>query len=295
MITPPRTGQKFSYAVGLALVLGALLLGGCSRGEPGAGASDADRARLADLAPEGRAVFSPGSGARDADSPDPTWTIVLSTIPASQEGLEVMRTVATVRQQAGLPEARLLRRGRSTVVAYGSYPSATDERARADLARVRAIELNGERPFEHAVLAPPAFEGVQGGRPELDLAGVRARRGGDALYTLQVAAYERSDGKDPTDADLAEIRAAAEKAAETLRADGADAYYWHGPRRSMVTVGIFGPADHDVLRPERDSPALRAARSKHPLNLVNGRPLLVRTRGQTESTPQPSFLVAIPE
>lgn len=305
-ITPRRTSEKLSAKFRLAFMLFSALwiglaaclstgLGGCG-GAKERGTTSPNDARLADMNAEGRAVFgsSPratgGGAARDG-----AWTILLTTVPASQDDLGVMRTVAQVRERAGLPEARLERRGRATVVAYGAYPGPTDPKAQSDLARIRAIVVDGARPYETAMLVPPEFEGVQGARPEWDLGGVKARMGRDAIYTLQVAVYRRGDDKEPTPQDLVEIRAAAEKAAEALRGEGAEAYYWHGRRQSMVTVGVFGPKDHDVLKPGQDSPVLRLTREQHPFNLVNGRQYLVRMRGQEKATPQRSFLVAIPD
>lgn len=269
---------------------------GCGGAGKERGGTTRDSARLADMNAEGRAVFGStpratgGGAARDS-----AWTILLATVPASQDDLGVMRTVAQVRERAGLPEARLERRGRATVVVYGAYPGPDDARAQRDLARIRGIEVDGAKPYETAMLVPPEFEGVQGTRPEWDLGSVKARRGRDAIYTLQVAVYQRGDDKEPTAQDLQEIRAAAEKAVEALRAEGAEAYYWHGRRQSMVTVGVFGPKDHDVQKPGQDSPVLRLTRERHPYNLVNGRQYLVRTRGQEKATPQRSFLVAIPD
>ena len=80
--------------------------------------------------------------------------------------------------------------------------------------------------------------------PDFDLATVKARRGTKKpLYTLQIAVYGRPDNTDATKEDLAQFRKSAEEAVVQLRREGEQAYYYHGPNRSMVTVGIFSEDD----------------------------------------------------
>jgi hypothetical protein len=95
--------------------------------------------------------------------------------------------------------------------------------------------------------------------------------------------------------ELAEFRKRAEEAVVSLRREGEEAFYYHGPRGSMVTVGVFGPKDLDVTKPGRESFALREARRKFPFNLVNGAQLLVKTKTQQSQSAQPSFVLQIPD
>ena len=97
--------------------------------------------------------------------------------------------------------------------------------------------------------------------------------------------------------ELAEFRKAAEAAAIELRRGGELAFYYHGPERSTVTVGLFTQKDlNDGTGGESDD--LREARQKHPSALVNGMGLR-----QSEIVPgtkkkgelQKSFLVTVPK
>jgi hypothetical protein len=222
------------------------------------------------------------------------WSIVIAGAAGDNADATARDMLHKVQTAGGLPEAYTERRGKSVVVAYGQYSGPDDAAAQRDLDRLRAMELEGGRPFAGAVLVPPPFESLPGGIPEYDLNGVRRARGKDAIYTLQVAIYTRLNTNTPKPSELAEFRKAAEKAVVELRREGDEAFYYHGPRGSTVTVGVFGPRDHDPLKPGQDSFALMQTRRKHPLNLVNGAQLLTRSRGQEKARPQPSFLVPIP-
>jgi hypothetical protein len=134
--------------------------------------------------------------------------------------------------------------------------------------------------------------------PDLDLRNARSTFGEDrAQVTLQVGIYCRMDDRKPTAAELAEFRKAAEAAAIELRRGGELAFYYHGPERSTVTVGLFTQKDlNDGTGGESDD--LREARQKHPSALVNGMGLR-----QSEIVPgskkkgelQKSFLVTVPK
>jgi hypothetical protein len=199
-----------------------------------------------------------------------------------------------VRTKGGLPQAYMERRGKSMVVAYGRYPGPNDKQAQEDLKRIQSLTIDGSAPFAGALLSPPPYDSHPGSIPEYDLSTLKQRRGKDALYTLQVAAYTRMDGKPPSQQDLADFRTAAEKAAVELRREGEEAFYHHGPRMSVVTVGVFGDKDLDPVHPGKESMTVTTVRKRHPLNLVNGEGVKVKLRGQPEAKLQPSFIIAIP-
>jgi hypothetical protein len=221
------------------------------------------------------------------------WSIVLASYPREQRAA-AEQALGRVRAM-GVDGAYVEERGRAVVVAFGEYRAGSDERAHRDLSRLRGLEVDGARPFEDAILAPPPFDGLAGTIPEYDLSTVKRRFGRDALYTLQIAAYQPPAGKTPTPEQMQEIRLAAERAAVELRREGDTAFYYHGPNRSMVTVGVFGDKEYDVQRPEREHPRITLLRRKYPHNLVNGATFLVRMRGQDRMVEQPSVMVAIPE
>jgi hypothetical protein len=221
------------------------------------------------------------------------WSIVI--VAADETNLDAARmALEKVRTTGGLPDAYLEKRGDRVVVAYGRYDSPMNNTAQRDLQRIQSMEIDGSKPFMGAVLTPPEYSMLSGSVPEYNLAFVKQQRP-KALYTLQVAVYERSDGKPPTPRELAEIRSSAEKAAVQLRREGDEAFYYHGPNRSMVTVAVFLEEDVDPARPGVETFAVTALRKKHPLNLVNGQGVKVKVRGQAQAKLQPSFIVAIPK
>lgn len=224
------------------------------------------------------------------------WTIAIAAVDDSAEAANMLSRVRTIGR---LPDAFLMERNGRYVVALGSFADPGDRLAQLELDRVRSIEIEGQKPYAHAFLAPPSGELARGSIPEYDLRNARAQYGKKALYTLQIAVYGREDNQRPSDADLQQFRQAAEKAAVALRQAGELAFYYHGPNRSMVTVGVFG---EDDVRVEDgftiESPRLTVARTRHPLNLLNGRTIVEKVRTSTGAIvdrDQASFLVSIPK
>lgn len=224
------------------------------------------------------------------------WTIVLLSV---DDAAKAENMLAQVRTTGRLPDAFKMERNGRQVVAVGSYDDPAQRVAQIELQRVRGIEVDGVKPYEHAFLAPPSGDLSRGSIPEYDLRNARQQYGKKAVYTLQVAVYAREDDQKPTESDLTQFRAAAEKAAMGLRQGGELAFYYHGPNRSMVTVGIFGEEDVKVARGvTTESARLQLARDRHPLNLRNGSTIVEHVRTSTGGTvrrDQASFLVKVPD
>jgi hypothetical protein len=234
-------------------------------------------------------------GASSPAAPWSTWAIVLGVYEPADRG-RAQENLAWMRTVGGLGEARLERRSSALVIAYGVYQGADDPEAQADLARLRATVIDAKRPYAGAVLSPPASQAVAGGNADWDLAKVRASRGPDALYTLQIGIYGRGDDANPSPQEVAEFRTKAEEAVAELRAKGEPAFYFHGPRRSTVTIGVFGQSDYDPLNmPGFRSPPLSAAWEEYPYNLLNGQAIRERIPGTEQHRLQASSLVRIPE
>lgn len=253
------------------------------------------RAVLGTPTDESGVIARPGGVAADS-----RWTIVLTKIDNSRPEL-VQQTIAALSQT--FPGVRLTERDGGTFLTYGQYVDPSTPKARADLKRVHDYTMTlGERtanPYAQAFIAPPSAESLAGSNAAYDLRNVRARFGDKALYTLQIAIYGRNDRTAPSSEDLASFRRAAEQAVITLRRDGEQAFYYHGPSRSTVTVGVFYEEDHDSTTfPPLETEPLKAARARHPLNLLNGQGIsqtVQDERGNKVRKPQPSFLVGIPK
>lgn len=308
----PRTQQIFRsrlrsiarVAQGLLVVVSGALLWACGgpQTSPGAGSTELEN--------QGNALFSPAASS-DAQPGVPAWSIVVvafanvdpntgDPIPVETVRAVADQALAKARTVGGLKEAYIEDRSGRLVVAYGRYPSADDPRAQADLKRLRSMKIGDDTPFATAMLTPPDT-GDLAGKPEYDLRGARATFGPEAIYSLQVGVYGRGDGRAASAAELAEFRKAAEQAVATLRVQGEEAFFYHGPNRSMVTIGVFTDDDFWInQKTTYESPMVTAARQRHPFNLLNGRGIRERVAALPESDPrawriQPSRLIRIPE
>ncbi len=222
------------------------------------------------------------------------WSIILASFKG--EGREeAAATALNEARQVGLSNAYLRRIATTTTLGYGSFDTPSDARATSELARVRAIEVRGVRPFEAAFMAPPPGVTRLGNNPELNLINAKRVFGVDAIYTLQIGVYARDDLQRVQESDLREVRSSAEAAVATLRLEGEMAFYYHGRHRSMVTIGVFGPNDFDPQNPAAQSPELLALRARHPNNLYNGQGIRVTDKATGAVAMQRSMLVGIPE
>jgi len=264
-----------------AALLGAALLAGCA----GGGDSGLTRGERQALGGEMREVFKPAgtSATGGEDAYGRGWRIVLGTVSGPDAMERANEALANLREEANLPEAYVEPQGDGAIIAYGSFDDPESRSAQQALRRIRDIEVRGVVVFGSAFLAPPP-SGRDGARPELNLARVGEERGENAVYTLQVAVYESDD--------RGEAMRAAEQAAVAYRRDGEEAFYYHGPNRSMVTIGVFGPDDYDPNGGVMDQ-ELADLRDRHPHHLYNGQGVRERLAGG-EARMQPTRLVRIP-
>jgi len=215
------------------------------------------------------------------------WSIVLAganDLPSARKLLEELRA------KSGLNDLILDRREEKYVIARGRFADPRDPAAQAVLKQVREITIEGTHPFANAQLSPPPSRYAEGSIPEYNLANVRRIPGNEAkVYTLQVGVYGRTDAQAPSPQEIAEFRKYAEDAVVQLRKEGDEAYYMHGPAKSMVTIGAYTPSEYDERHPKiNDCPTLKVAREKFPYNLVNGAGL--KRRGRIDE----SFVTEIP-
>ena len=276
-----------------------LLMGGCAGGTPPAEAkAGRESARRSYNPDEAAALFTAAAsdaGPSAGEGRD-TWTIVLGSFTGDTRAADARLAQAGLIS-AGLEGVRLEDRQERTLLVLGAYPQPDEPAARSDLARVRAIEVDGARPFSGAFLAPPTAAAGSGRSQEYDLRLAKAIHDRGALYTLEVAVYARSDRNRPTPEELTQFRAAAEEAVIQLRAEGELAFFYHGPNRSSVTIGLFNGEDHDPTTPQLESTRLRLARARHPTMLLNGAGVreTVRTSTGPQSRMKPTYLVAVPD
>lgn len=236
-----------------------------------------------------------------------SWSIVLASFRGEKQTEAAREMLSKITEQKELAGAFMDVRGggKATVVAVGKFRDPSGEDALAKLEKVRAIEVSGKKPFAGAFLAPPGELTDLGNHSEFNLSRAKELYGNKAQYTLQVGVYGRKDildsGKTPTEADMKESRKLAEEAVLALRKEGELAFFYHGPRYSSVTIGVFDdkdfgkPGDSRTGEPARqENPALAALRLRFPVNLYNGAGVKVKTRDGKEEV-QTSGMVRIPD
>ncbi len=169
---------------------------------------------------------------------------------------------------------------------YAGRYSRGDDPAGAKLAeQARRLERGEEDvPFQRAeVVQIAAAEAFVGGDP-YDL----QTHSGTYEYSLQIGFFDVQYEGDR--------RAAAEAWVRQLREDDRErAFYYHGPHRSMVTVGLF--TRRDFVRQgftEVPGPAINELREKYPHNVGNGMTLRQKDPKGNDLGEQKSFVVRIP-
>ncbi|MBC7834187.1 MAG: hypothetical protein H7Y88_03690 [Phycisphaerales bacterium] len=289
----PRFSRLITLGVGMAMVtyagslaMGALVL---DDSRPPGGPNKK-------LKEEGKKLFGPEAERtnpmRDESTESASWCIVLGTARGPDAAKIAGIALNNIQREGKLPEAYVVQRGEAWLVALGHFTAPDSDEAKSELARVRATSVQGSLPYADAFLAAPNPKAMLGNKPEFSLVAARAQHGERAKYTLQVGYYGREELAEPSEADLKESRTLAEVAAAKLRQEGEVAFYFHGPRRSMVTVGVFDETDADPAAGIQ-SKRLRETRERHPYNLYNGAGVRVRS-GNKEAMVR-SRLVGIPE
>lgn len=229
---------------------------------------------------------------RDKDRPaiDPAlategWAILLGEFEGEGAEKQAKALAERIERETPLTQVWIKKWEDRFAVVRGTYYDTNQEIARLDLRQTRMMPLGEERPFEQAVFVPLA-DGAQASSNRYNL------RNYVGSYSLQVGFYDEAFGP--------EYRKAAEEMARVLREDGDEAYFYHGPNISMVTVGLFTEEDFDYVadaygtRKQVYGPAIRELQEKYKYNLGNGVTLEEKRNGKVIRT-LPSFIVRVPE
>jgi hypothetical protein len=240
---------------------------------------------------EADAPVAPGTGLRSG------WTINLATLTMADHPDVALEWIAEFERVSGLSGAWRETTTRGTIVRYGQYATADSAAAQHDLKKIKSIEYEGHLPFSRSYLALIQGASTAGGSSPMNL--IHAREflpGQDPVYSLQVGVYEPEKGEQSVDLD--DCRKMAEDAARQLRTQGELAFFYHGPNRSMVCIGVFGA---DAVDPETKlySPEIMALQRRFPNNAFNGRALVETWTPAKGARPikrtQSSFLVQVPK
>jgi hypothetical protein len=250
-------------AAAMGVLLAALCLGGC----------EADAGR--------------DSSAWNLDTPDwmkpardrrAEYSILLGRFHGSdrRERAEALRY--RCKRDAGWEETFVVHEaGRSSVYRGGFADRDAARKPLAETKRFRAPD--GGTPFVMSILVPyPMREPV--GDARYDLSRVE-----EGTYTVVIEVYydETDSEEDYIDAGgrtekrrVTDRYLAAAKRCEELRAEGVEAYFYHGPGNSLVTVGIFPESSiqSEIVEGKEKKrivdPRLIAVLENHPHLYVNG-------------------------
>ena len=226
-----------------------------------------------------------GGGEQSPESGDERWAIALGRFEGPGHPQQAKQAARQLSGAAGFADVWVDDEGDQSMVYHGRYGDRGAQQAQRDLRRWRSLQQRGMVPAE-VVMLVPLIDRAEGANPDHNLRNVK-RNEEDAEYTLQIGFYDsRFDG---------EFRKAAEEAAAKLREEGQRAFYYHGPNRSMVTVGVFKSnavwVGADGL--PRFNDQIKRLQKEFPHNFGNGRTLEVTRNGKSHK--QPSFPVRIPE
>lgn len=251
-----KTTSPWPHAL---LLLSALLMIGCEMEQRVVKQSGWTRMFMESEWYDGPARGSGGSEATNRNNRG--YAIELGRYSGAQAFHGVHGLMQTARQDAGLANLWYASVGTETTVYLGRFTEDDSKEAKAALRKVRNAEVNGKTPFAKAkVVKLSAARG-----DALDPRDLRSLKG-KGLYTLQIGYYDGSYGPD--------FRRAAETAVDVLREQEKEAFYYHGPHRSMVLLNAWTHAEAFTLvgTSDRYSNAVRITQESYPHNVPNGVP-----------------------
>jgi len=225
---------------------------------------------------------NPGEGGPGDTNRSLGYAVKLAEFEGKDRYQDAYDYIVDLREQTELTELWVADQGEGrTVLFSGRFRGSGDLDARLALKQVRDVRLDGERPFAGAALVAIAGASNAVGASPIDPHDLRQFTG---YYSLQIGFY---------DADFPTGRSgAAEEAVRVLRDDGAEAYFYHGPHRSLVCIGLFTDEDFEWIDGVMHyGDRIRALQAQYPHNLGNGRTIIERHQGG--ATEQPSFLVRV--
>jgi len=203
------------------------------------------------------------------------WHIVAKRIHGTDHDRKAKWVCDLLKSSKGIDPAKVYMyndRG-GTVVAYGRYRSPRDRRARRDLKFIKSLGI-ANRGY---VFLDAHFEPAHQPDPSVPQQWLVTKSG--AYWTLEIARFD-SDGRKKSAVELVEY----------LRAHSVPAYVWHGPIRSMVTVGAFGknavsstraagPGRPVIItKPIPADPQLRRWKKEYPYLIINSSYINLRSQ-----------------
>ncbi len=211
----------------------------------------------------------------------PQWSILLATLDGEGRRKRAEMLRSRLANQMRIPDVWITDTDEKALVFRGRYVDPAADVARDAVRQSRMLKLDGRRPFQEAQIVSTAATAT-------GVAGPYDLRQFPGMFTLQIEVYDDQIGDT--------YQSVAEDRVRTLRRDGDEAYCYHGPFRSQVTVGLFSRDEAFVPHgaTEAYAPAVKKLQKKHPHNLYNGRTMIEKSRGRKLGE-QTSSLVRVPQ
>lgn len=232
----------------------------------------------------------PNGGARERDPLNPStdtqvegWSILLEEFDGPSR-FDRANSLARRLSANGFTDIWMREVSGKVGVYRGRYAQPTDLDAQHALLHTRQFEQDGVSPYGQVDLTPLG-DSTQAAAPR-DPLDLKYYAG---YYTLQIGYYDQDYGDDFRDAAAGAVR--------QLRTEGHRAFYYHGPNRSMICVGLFTDDDFDQDGPIRVyGPAMLDLQRQFPHNLGNGRTVVqVFREGEVvQRREQQSSIVRVP-
>lgn len=221
------------------------------------------------------------------------FTVYLAAHEGEDRNAAAFRDATWLRGQGGISDVWYSDDAEAGIagVYAGRFSRADDPYALRIVQQAKALTRADETPFADAQVVSIQNDGSSGATDLRDL----RTHAGQAEFTLQIGAFLASFPGDR--------RAAAENWVDELRTEdpALEAFYYHGPHRSMVTVGLFTEADRVWVNSPTGGqvrgwgPKIKAMQERFPHNVVNGMTVKEKNANDgKELGEQESLLVRIP-
>ncbi|MEX0654348.1 MAG: hypothetical protein WD534_11365 [Phycisphaeraceae bacterium] len=230
----------------------------------------------------------PGDGGAGPRHAGGAWAIPLQRFTGGDRQQQARALIAEVQKATAVRNLWTEDVDGTATVYRGRYNDPLSEEVRQALQHTRQIRLGDDQPFASARISNLRADGEQRPTDPYDL------RQFPGFYTLQIGFYDAQYGDD--------FRDAAEQAVDQLREDEHEAYYYHGPHRSLITIGLFSyneafvTADDPVARRaqvDAYAPSIRELQDEFPYNLGNGLTRVDYDSDGEKLGEQRSFLVRV--
>jgi len=271
-------------SLAMLALAGCLVLASCNENEPPS--TDSRSAAATHITPAAAAPRQmareaaqrpgrPGQPAASGPGQSAQWTLYCQTVRGPAHVQEANRLKSALMMNPQLPNWYLVHNEDESIVCYGYYNEVTDAVAKADKKRIDGLTgINGE-PLFNGVVFQPIGSPDPDSPPEWNLANVP-----DSQYwSLQIAAFH----------GFPERKKYAVEAVREARAQGVQAYYFHGPTISSVCIGTW---PIEAVKRQGEDNVARSDDPETPIIVLNDTVPQYLTPSKTDKKGNPVLIIA---